>query len=53
MNAFGYFQYAYELLVNDGKSLYEIYEEYPSIFSRHYKTLERIEYERYMVKKKK
>jgi hypothetical protein len=38
----GYFQCAYEFLANDEKSMYEIYKEYPFIFTRHYKRLERI-----------
>jgi hypothetical protein len=42
----GYFQYVCELLVNDEKTLYEIFKEYPSIFTRHCKSLERILYVR-------
>jgi hypothetical protein len=48
----GYFQYGCELLANDEKTLYEIFKEYPSIFTRHYKSLERIVYERDRLKKK-
>jgi hypothetical protein len=35
----------------DEKILYEICEDYPSIFTRHYKSLERIVYERDTLKK--
>jgi hypothetical protein len=42
----------YELLVNDEKILYEIYKEYPSIFTRHYKSLKRIVYELDRLKKR-
>jgi hypothetical protein len=31
-----YFQYACELLANDEKTLYEIFKEYSSIFTRYY-----------------
>jgi hypothetical protein len=48
----GYFLYAYELLENDEKTLYEIYKEYPSIFTRHHKVLEIIVYERDRLKKR-
>jgi hypothetical protein len=48
----GYFQYVCELLANDEKTLYEIFKEYPSIFTRHYKSLERIVYERDRFKKR-
>jgi hypothetical protein len=41
----GYFQYTCELLANDEKVLYKIFKQYPSIFTRHYKSLERIVYE--------
>jgi hypothetical protein len=47
----GYFQYGCEFLTNDEKTLYEIFKEYPSIFTRHYKSLERIVYERERLKK--
>jgi hypothetical protein len=50
-SASGYFQFACELLANDEKTLYEIYKEYQSIFTRHYKALERIVYEREKLKK--
>jgi hypothetical protein len=48
----GYFQYTCELLANDEKTLYEIFKEYPSIFTRHYKSLKRILYERDRLKKR-
>jgi hypothetical protein len=47
----GYFQYVCEVLANDKKTFYEIYIEYPSIFTRHYKEFERIVYERDRLKK--
>jgi hypothetical protein len=46
-----YFQYSYEL-ANDEKTLYEIFKEYPLIFTRHYKSLERIVYEWDRLKKR-
>jgi hypothetical protein len=48
----GYFQCACEELANDEKNLYDIFKEYPSIFTRHYKSLERIVYERDRLKKR-
>jgi hypothetical protein len=41
----GYFQYTCELPANDEKTLYEIFKEYSSIFTKHYKSLERTVYE--------
>jgi hypothetical protein len=49
----GYFQYACEFLSNDKKTFYQILKEYLSIFSRHYKGLERIIYGWNRLKKKK
>jgi hypothetical protein len=48
----GYFQYACEQLANDEKNLYNIFKEFPSIITRHYKSLERIVYERDRLKKR-
>jgi hypothetical protein len=48
----GYFQYKCKLLPNDEKTLYEIYKEYPSIFTRYYKILKRIVYEQDRFKKR-
>jgi hypothetical protein len=48
----GYFQYGCELLENDDKSFYEIFKEYPSIFTRHNKSLERIVNQRDRLKKR-
>jgi hypothetical protein len=48
----GYFQCACELLAIDEKTLYETFQEYPSIFAKHYKSLERIVYERDILKKR-
>jgi hypothetical protein len=48
----GDFQYTCELLANDEKTLNKIYKEYPFIFTRHYKSLERIVDERYKLKKR-
>jgi hypothetical protein len=51
-NTPGFFQYVCEVLANDEKILYEIYKEYSSIFTRHYKVLERKIYERDRLKKR-
>jgi hypothetical protein len=48
----GYFQYACEFLTNNEKRLHEIYKEYPSIFTRHHKLLEKIVYEQDRLKKR-
>jgi hypothetical protein len=48
----GYLQYVCELLTNDEKTLYELFKEYPSIFTRHYKSLEGIVYEQDRLKKR-
>jgi hypothetical protein len=47
-----YFQNACEQLTNDEKNLYNIFKEYLFIFTRHYKYLERIVYERERLKKR-
>jgi hypothetical protein len=39
-------------LANDEKTLYDIYKEYTSISTRHYKVLERIVYEVDRLKKR-
>jgi hypothetical protein len=48
----GYFQYSCEQLANNEKTLSEIFQEYLSIFTRHYKSLERIVYEGDRLKKR-
>jgi hypothetical protein len=46
------FENACELLANDKSTLSESFQEYPSMFARHYKSLERIVYEWDRLKKR-
>jgi hypothetical protein len=47
-----YFENSCQLLANGITTLSEIFQEFPSMYARHYKTLERIVYERDRLKKR-
>jgi hypothetical protein len=47
-----YFENACEQLANSKRTLSEIFQRYPSMYARHYKSLERIVYERDRLKKR-
>jgi hypothetical protein len=49
----GVLLYASQLFANDEKTLYKMYKEYPSIFTKHYKALKRVVYDQTSQEKNK